>query len=80
MPRYFFDITDSGPHHDDTGTECATLEGVRKAAMAALPAIAEEQIPTDGDRRSFSVVVRDEQGVAVYAATLNYVGMWLTQR
>lgn len=45
--------------------------------MRALPDIAREQIPTDGDRRHFSVVVRDEAGNAVYTATLSFAGLWL---
>ncbi len=80
MARYFFDIVNGGPLQDDIGTECATLESVREAAMAALPAIAKEQIAGDGDRRSFTVIARDERGEAVYAATLSYVGLWLKRR
>jgi hypothetical protein len=80
MPRYFFDFADGGSHRDDVGTECATLDGVRKAAMAALPAIAKEQIPLSGDHRSFTVVARDEHGAAIYAATLTYVGLWIAPR
>lgn len=77
MPRYFFDVADGGPHQDETGTECATLDEVRNAAMAALPSVAKEQIPHGEDRRIFSVVAKDESGNAVYAATLSYVGLRL---
>ncbi|WP_336489798.1 DUF6894 family protein [Methylobacterium nigriterrae] len=79
MPRYFFDIQDGGPRYDDQGTECATLEDVRKAAMRVLPDIAREQVPQDGDRRTFTVVARDESGNAVYTATLSFAGIWLTR-
>ncbi|WP_370875539.1 DUF6894 family protein [Methylobacterium amylolyticum] len=45
MPRYFFDIHDSGSTRDDVGTECADLDAVRQQAMRALPDIAREEIP-----------------------------------
>ena len=77
MTRYFFDIHDGGPSWDDTGTECADLDKVRQLAIRALPDIAREEIPTDGDRRTFTVLVTNEDGRPVYSATLNFTGMWL---
>ncbi len=77
MPRYFFDIHDGGSQRDDTGTECTDLEAVRTTAMRLLPDIAREEIPQDGDRRTFTVLVTDESGKAVFSATLNYTGLWL---
>lgn len=77
MPRYFFDIHDGGPHRDDTGTECPDLDAVRRQAMRTLPDVAREDIPRDGDRRTFTVLVTDEDGRPVYCATLNYSGLWL---
>lgn len=79
MPRYFFDIHDGGPHRDDTGTECPDLETVRQKAIQILPDIAREQIPKDGDRRTFTVLVTDENGHPVYTATLNFTGLWLAR-
>ena len=80
MPRYFFDIKDGGLQQDDMGTECADLDEVRMAAMKVLPDVAREDIPKDGDRRTFIVVVRDEDGHAVYTATLTFAGLWLKHR
>ncbi|MDR7037054.1 MULTISPECIES: DUF6894 family protein [Methylobacterium] len=80
MPRYFFDVVDGGPHRDDTGSECATLDEVRDAAIQVLPDIAREQIRADGDRRFFTVVARDEEGRAIYTATLGFAGLWLHER
>ena len=80
MPRYFFDIKDGGLQQDTMGTECADLDDVRIAAMRVLPDIAREDIPKDGDRRTFTVVARDEDGHAVYTATLTFAGLWLTHR
>jgi hypothetical protein len=77
VPRYFFDIQDGALLKDDMGTECANLDEVRAAAMRVLPDIAREDIPKDGDRRTFTVVVRDEDGHAVYTASLMFAGLWL---
>lgn len=77
MPRYYFDIHDSGSQRDDEGTECADLDAVRMQAVRTLPDIAREEIPKDGDRRTFTVLVTDEEGHPVYSATLNYTGLWL---
>lgn len=77
MPRYFFDIHDGGSTRDNSGTECADLEAVRKQAMRTLPDIARDEVPKDGDRRTFTCLVTDEDGQPVYSATLNYTGLWL---
>lgn len=77
MPRYFFDIHDGGPTRDDVGTECDNLDAVRAQALRTLPDIAREDIPKDGDRRAFTVLVTDEDGHSVYSATLTYTGLWL---
>ncbi len=80
MPLYFFDIVDGGAHRDDEGTQCADDEAVRRMVRETLPEIAKDEIPADGDRRHFTIVVRDENETPVYTATLSYVGMWLNKR
>lgn len=77
MPRYFFDIHDSGSTRDENGTECANLDEVRAQALRTLPDIAREEIPKDGDRRTFTVLVTDSDGYPIYSATLTYAGLWL---
>ena len=77
MARYFFDIHDGGSTRDDTGTECADDEAARKIAIRTLPDIARDEIPRDGDRRSFVVLVTSEDGGPVFSATLSYTGVWL---
>ena len=79
MPRYFFDIHDDkkGIQRDDVGVELANIEKVRKEAQCILPDIARDEIPRDGDRRMYTVLVTDEDGSAVYSATLSYAGVWL---
>ena len=77
MPRYFFDLhTDKGVERDDSGSELADMKQVREA-QRLLPDLAREEIPEDGDRRSFTVLVTDEDGHPVYSATLHYAGLWL---
>ena len=78
MPRYFFDIQDGRkPYHDETGVEFSDLEAVRHQAMRVLPEIAKDEVPTDGDRQTFTVMVTDEDGKPIYSAALNFTGMWL---
>lgn len=77
MPRYFFDIHNGTSTRDEDGTECADLDAVRAQAMRTLPDIARDDIPKDGDRRTFTCLVTDEDGHPVYSATLNYTGLWL---
>lgn len=79
MPRYFFDVQDGGSTRDDTGTECAGDDAARKFAIHTLPNIASDEIPEDGDRRHFIVLVRDEDGQPVFSATLSYTGAWLNR-
>lgn len=80
MPRYFFD-TDDGDFRcvDDEGAELPDMEAARLAALDELPDMARHKLP-DGDRRTFSVRVRDEAGIAIYVATLDLVGEWLIPR
>ena len=79
MPRFFFDIQDDqkGLQRDDEGVELADIKMVRRQAQTVLPEIARDEIPDDGDHRSYTVLVTDEDGHPVYTATLNYVGLWL---
>lgn len=78
MPHYFFDIHDGRkPQHDELGVECSDLEAVRLQAMRTLPEIAKDEVPTDGDRQTFTVMVTDEDGRPVYTAALNFTGLWL---
>lgn len=77
MPRFFFDIHDHVTAIDEVGFELPNHAAVRKAAMEALPKIAAEDIPADGDRRHFTVLVTDDEGHPVYSATLTFTGLWL---
>lgn len=77
MPRYFFDINDGTVVLDQDGTDCADLEEACLQAKRLLPDLARDEVPRDGDRRTFSVLVSDEERCAVYSATLTFTGLWL---
>ena len=80
MPRYFFDLhIDHDVQADDTGTVLDNPEEVRKEAKRLLSAVGFEEFPSDGDRRTLVVLVKDEDGGPVYTATLSFTGLWLLQ-
>lgn len=80
MPRYFFD-TDNGELlvQDDEGIELPDAEAARTIGVAALSDMARDRLP-NGDRRTFTVRVRDEQGAVLYSASLDMVGEWHVPR
>ena len=77
MPRYFFDVFDGGAYRDDVGFDLEDDDAVRTEAMKALPDIARDAIPRDGDKQGYMVMVRDQNGKSVYSATLSFAGVWL---
>ena len=62
MPRYFFDIHDGRIERDEEGFECADLQAAAQHAKQVLPAIAADEVPKDGERQAFTVLVTDEEG------------------
>ncbi len=71
MPRYYFDEYDGDDFfQDDEGLELDGIEAARAEARKALPDIARDVIPDDGDRRVMTVKVRDETGKVVVTAIL----------
>lgn len=79
MARYYFHVHQNGQlYKDSEGTEFASVDMVRTEAMEALPDIAKDEVPRDGDRQAFAVLVTDENGKPVYSATLTFAGLWLT--
>lgn len=76
MPHYFIDAQFGGfLHHDDEGHDLPDDEAARKTALAALPGMARDAMPA-GDTDTFTVTVRGEDGVIVYAASLTLEGRW----
>ena len=81
MPQYFFDLyqgTKVSP--DEVGTECVTLEAAIVGAKRRLPELASARDVLQGDECHLDVVVRDEAGEAVFAATLAMVSARLGNR
>ena len=79
MPRYYFDIDDGKSFtRDEAGHEFPTPEAMRDAAVGVLPNIARNQMP-NGDRRVFSVKVRDGDSRYLLSASLSLVVEWLDE-
>ncbi|MCJ2113237.1 hypothetical protein MKK64_18820 [Methylobacterium sp. E-025] len=75
MPRFFFDILDANANErDEVGVACVDLEAAVVEAKRALPSIAIDELRRDGDYKNYMVMVRDEEGQAVYSAALSFVG------
>ncbi len=78
MARYYFHVHDGKAlRRDAEGGEYDDDEDVRQEARKALPEIAKGEIPRDGDKQTFTVIVRDENNATVYTATMTYAGLWL---
>ncbi|WP_103985147.1 hypothetical protein [Methylobacterium sp. 190mf] len=60
-------------------TECADFDAARREAMISLPDVARWEIPSDGDRQTYTVVVRDAAGAPIYTATLTFTGLRLSE-
>ena len=76
MPQYFFDTNDGDRHVPDAdGLDLPDRDAARAEALTALRDMARDHLP-DGDRRDFTVKVRDGADKAIYAAALSLVGGW----
>ncbi|MGN6470484.1 MAG: DUF6894 family protein [Rhizobiaceae bacterium] len=79
MSRFFFDIDDGDRFvRDEIGHVFEDREAMRLEAIKALPEIARDELP-DGNRRRFSVRVRDMEGRYLFQATLTMAAEWLDQ-
>jgi hypothetical protein len=73
MPRFFFDIHDGKAFTPDReGLELDSLEAAKDEAKKTLPDIVKEEMP-DGNRRDFTVDVKDVAGRIVWRITLSLV-------
>jgi hypothetical protein len=78
MARFIFNFIEPGKFDkDDEGIELSGFDEVRAAVMKALPDIAREKIPEDGDHRSLVLLVTDDAGQPVYSGTLSFTGVRL---
>ncbi|MTH79181.1 DUF6894 family protein [Paracoccus aestuariivivens] len=77
MPRFFFDIDDGLRFtFDDDGQALPDRAAARNMAISVLPPLARDVLP-DGDRHAVSVVIRNEEGEAIFRAVLELVAEWL---
>jgi hypothetical protein len=73
VPRFFFDIHDGEAFTPDReGLELDGLEAAKDEAKKTLPEIVKDEMP-DGDRRDFTVDVKDAAGQIVWRVTLSLV-------
>ena len=73
MPRFFVEIHDGEVFTPDrVGLELEGLEAAKEEAKKALPDIVKDAMP-DGDRRDFTVDVKNAAGQIVWRATLSLV-------
>ena len=79
MPRYFFDIHDGSWNRDEVGVECADVEEACQHAKRALPELAVDQVPRDGDKHTITVMVTNENRHPVYTATLSFAGLMMEE-
>lgn len=77
MTRFFID-TDDGELavSDETGQDLPDAQAARRLALSVFPDMADDHLP-DGDRRTFTVRVRDAEGRPIYVAELVLTGEWL---
>jgi hypothetical protein len=73
MPRFFFDIHDGKAFMPDCeGLDLDDLEAAKGEAKKTLPEIVKDEMP-NGDRRDFTVDVKDVAGQIVWRVTLSLV-------
>ena len=73
MPRFFFDIHDGEDFTPDrVGLDLDSLEAAKDEAKKTLSDIVKDEMP-DGDRRDFTVDVKNAAGQIVWRITLSLV-------
>ena len=59
----------------DYGEDLTCHSAARRMALSVLPDLVRDRMPA-GDQGTFRAIVRDENGMEIYAATLTLVGEW----
>ena len=76
MAHYTIDTDDDDEYVEgDYGEGLTCHLAARSMALSALPDMVRDRLP-DGDRCTFRAIVRDENGMEIYTATLTLVGEW----
>jgi hypothetical protein len=71
MPRFFFDIIDTGKAFPDgEGMVFPDLGAARVEALRTLGEIAKDELP-DGDVRHFVIAIRQDDGPVLLTASLS---------
>lgn len=78
MPLFFFDIQDGQLTADDVGSDFPDVHAARDAAIRVLPDIARHEMGL-GESRQVAVLMRNEAGQAVFAASLIISTEWLIE-
>ncbi|MGK6317856.1 DUF6894 family protein [Neorhizobium sp. DT-125] len=77
MPRYYFDVINGeGPMPDDDGIELPTKDAIPATAARMLLDLASDEVDYQ-QAANFKVQVRDQQGAAIFRATLSFSSNWL---
>lgn len=76
MPIYYFDIQDGKPLPDLHGRECSDVSEMKAQALVRLTEQARNQL-VDGDSRTLSVIVLDEDRRPVFVATIAITALQL---
>ena len=76
MARYTID-TDADAQYveGDYGEGLTCHLAARRMALSALPDMVRDRV-SDGDQGTFRAIIRDENGMEIYSATLSLVGEW----
>lgn len=78
MPLFYFDVHEGDKISlDDEGSELKGFDEARREAKGLLPTLASDELPDNGDKRVYMVLVRDSSGQAIYTATLTFAGLTL---
>ncbi|MGU3340786.1 DUF6894 family protein [Methylobacterium mesophilicum] len=76
MAHYTID-TDADAQYveGDYGEGLTCHLAAQRMALSALPDMVRDRLPA-GDQGTFRAIVRDENGMEIYSATLSLVGEW----
>jgi hypothetical protein len=73
MPKFFFDLYDGDQFAPDSvGIDLPDIEHARREATRTLSEIASQEIPDDGPRRFFRIVVLDAARAIVSEARIDF--------
>ena len=76
MAHYTIDTDADAQYVESDYSEDLTCHSAaRRMALSALPDLVRDGVPV-GDQGTFRAIVRDENGMEIYAATLTLVGEW----